>query len=135
MGIKKALLYACTTFISVFIAMHIGSHNAFAQLENVCDEAPGSTLCQETSRTSGDPNSFLYGANGLLTRVANLLSYIAGIFAVALVMLAGFKYITASGDPGKVTEARNTLAYALLGAVVAASAQVIILFVLNRAPG
>lgn len=40
------------------------------------------------------------------------------VVAVVMFMLAGFKYITAYGDPGKVSDAHSMLAWTSVGLVV-----------------
>ncbi len=65
--------------------------------------------------------------------VINLLSIIVGIVAVIMIIIAGFKYITSAGDSNKVTSAKNTLLYALIGLVIVALAQTIAHFALNEA--
>lgn len=63
----------------------------------------------------------------------NLLSVIVGIVAVIMIIIAGFKYITSAGDSNKVTSAKSTLLYALIGIVIVALAQTIAHFVLTEA--
>ncbi len=64
-----------------------------------------------------------------------ILSIVFGIIgAIALVMIvkSGFEYITSSGDPQKASTARSGIIYALIGLVVAVSAQALVAFVVNR---
>lgn len=62
----------------------------------------------------------------------DLVSIIVGIIAVVMVIIGGLRFIVADGDSGKVTTARNTIMYALIGLILVASAQVIVKFVLTR---
>jgi hypothetical protein len=50
-----------------------------------------------------------------------------------MIMVAGFKYITAGGDAGSIGSAKNTLVYAIVGLLIAALAQALVHFVLNAA--
>jgi len=50
--------------------------------------------------------------------VTSVLSIIAGGFIIFMVVLAGFKYLTAQGDPGKVVDANRAVAWALAGVAV-----------------
>jgi len=70
---------------------------------------------------------------GLLKTVLNLLSVLAGIIAVIMIIIGGFKYVTSSGDANSAGSAKNTIIYALVGLVIAAFAQIIVQFVLERA--
>jgi hypothetical protein len=62
----------------------------------------------------------------------NILSAVAGVAAVIMVIIAGFKYITSGGDSGKVSSAKNTMVYAIIGIIVVAMSQFIAQFVINR---
>mgnify|MGYP000872202657 CR=1 FL=1 len=71
-------------------------------------------------------------ANSIVEDVINIFSWIVGVVSVIMVIFGGFRYITSGGDAGKVTSAKNTIVYALVGLVVAALAQVLVLFVLGK---
>jgi hypothetical protein len=77
------------------------------------------------------------GGNTSLNKIVrngiNIFSIIIGIVAVVMIMVAGFKYITAGGDSGQIGSAKNTLVYAVVGLVVVALAQSIVRFVLDNA--
>jgi hypothetical protein len=64
--------------------------------------------------------------------VVQTLSLVIGIAAVIMIMIAGFKYITAGGDTAKITSAKNTIVYAVIGLIIAALAQFIVQFVLVK---
>jgi hypothetical protein len=70
--------------------------------------------------------------NTLIIRVVNFLSAVIGIIAVIMIMIGGFRYVTSGGASEKVTNAKNTILYAVIGLVVVALAQVIARFVLNK---
>jgi magnesium-transporting ATPase (P-type) len=61
-----------------------------------------------------------------------ILSIIIGVASVIMIMLGGFWLITANGDAQAVARARGTVLYALIGLVVAAIAQGLVMFVLNK---
>jgi hypothetical protein len=65
-------------------------------------------------------------------RVVNILSSAVGVAAVIMVLVGGFRYITSGGSSEKVTSAKNTILYALIGVAVAALAQVLVRFVLSK---
>lgn len=84
----------------------------------------------DAANSSGGPSIDAILKNGL-----NLFSFIIGVVAVIMIMVGGFKFITANGDAGQVSSARNTILYAIVGLVIAALAQVIVKFVLGRVSG
>lgn len=86
-----------------------------------------STDC--ASATAGsDDSSF----NKLLSQIINIISVIVGVVAVIMIIIGGFRYITSGGTPDKVTGAKNTILYGIIGLIIVALAQVIVKFVLNK---
>ena len=86
-----------------------------------------STTCEAS--TSGSTSNF----DRILTDIINIFSVIVGIIAVIMIIVGGFRYITSGGASDKVTSAKNTLLYAIVGLIVVALAQIIVQFVLNKA--
>jgi cytochrome bd-type quinol oxidase subunit 2 len=72
-------------------------------------------------------------ATKIIGAFINVFSVIVGVAAVVMIIMAGMKFITSSGDPGKIANARTTLTYAIVGLVVVAFAQSLVYFVLARA--
>jgi len=64
--------------------------------------------------------------------IINILSIVVGFVAVVMIIVSGFKFITASGDSSSIASARSTIIYALVGLVIAVLAQVLVHFVLFR---
>ncbi len=71
--------------------------------------------------------------NNLISDIVNILSVIVGIVAVIMIIVGGFKYITSGGDSNKVSSAKNTILYAIIGLIIVALAQFIVRFVLSKA--
>lgn len=57
---------------------------------------------------------------------------IMGAIAALIITMAGFQYVTSSGDPQKIAKAKDTIIYTLVGLVIAVFATAIIGFVLSR---
>ena len=66
-----------------------------------------------------------------ISTVFNIVIAIVASVAVLIIVLAGFKYITSSGDAQGVAAARKAIVYALVGLVVCALAWAIVTFVVN----
>lgn len=73
------------------------------------------------------------GIDTILKAVLEIISVIAGIAAVIMIMVGGIKYTTSGGDSTKISSAKSTLIYALVGIVVVAMAQFIVQYVLAKA--
>lgn len=70
-----------------------------------------------------------------IARIIQIMSAIAGIASVIMIIVAGFRFVTANGDANTVAAARRTMAYALIGVVIVAISQTIVWFVLRSATG
>jgi len=68
-----------------------------------------------------------------LAKIINIISIIVGVVAVIMIIFGGFKYITSGGTAEKVTGAKNTILYGLIGLIIVALAQIIVKFVLHQA--
>jgi hypothetical protein len=67
----------------------------------------------------------------VIAHIINIVSVIGGVAAVIMIMIAGLKFITSSGDAQSVSSAKKTLIYAIVGLVVIGLAQAIVHFVLK----
>jgi hypothetical protein len=92
-----------------------------------CDACKGLTQV-DASQDCGTNGS---GVGGIVKAIVGILSYIVGVAAVVMVILGGFKYVTSAGDSGRISSAKNTLVYALVGLAIAALAQFLVHFVLS----
>ena len=64
-----------------------------------------------------------------LSNILNTFYFFAGVIAVALIVYAGFLFVTSAGDSGKVAKAKNTITAAVIGLVIIMLAFVITRFV------
>lgn len=69
---------------------------------------------------------------GTVKTVINVVLSVVGVIAVAVIILGGISFITSQGDTSKVTKARNTILYGVVGLVVALLAFAIVNFVLKN---
>lgn len=86
----------------------------------------GAQLIDKTTLPVVETSSAL--ANGL-----RIFFGILGAIAFLMMVIAGFKFVLSSGNPEQVNQARNTIIYAAVGLVVAASASAIVTLVLSKA--
>ena len=93
-------------------------------------KAGDSTVCQ--SQGSIDKRNPLFGVDGVMTKLVNILSIIVGVIAVFSIMYAGLKMVTSGSNPQDVTKAREMIIYALVGIVIALLAQAIVQLVLRK---
>ena len=70
----------------------------------------------------------------LPTFVANLINAaiaVIGLVCVIMIVRGGIQYMQATGDPGKVKLAKETILYSVIGLVICALAFTIVNFVLG----
>src|SRR3989344_8042710 len=82
--------------------------------------------CNAADTTANDK------VNSIIKTVINLFSIIVGVVSVVMIIIGGLRYITSGGASDKVSGAKDTIVFAIVGLVVVALAQVIVRFVLNR---
>ena len=82
------------------------------------------------ARADGMPAELL-GNEGIFTNITNTILYVVGIISVIMLIFGGLRYVVSGGDSKKVTDAKNTVLYAIIGLVIAILSYAIVNFVLN----
>ena len=88
----------------------------------------------EAARGNGMPAE-LVGTDGVFTKIANTVLYAVGIISVVMLIFGGLRYVISGGDSKKVTDAKNTIMYALIGLIISILAYAIVNFVINAVGG
>ena len=87
----------------------------------------------QAAQCDGCPSD-LFGNSGVFKQVTNTILYIVGIVAVIMLIIGGIKYVVSGGDAKKVTDAKNTVLYAIIGLIVCFLSFAIVNFVLSALP-
>lgn len=130
----KNILFA--SLISLFLLSFSSINSVSAQntKKDLCSGAnldlSGSSGCKVDSQ--GEDVNSEEELNNLIQNIVNIFTIIVGIVAVIMIIVGGFNFITSGGDSSKVTSARNTIIYAIIGLVIVVFAQVIARFVLQE---
>lgn len=127
----KKLLLLLSTFglLTVFTPATAGAQNvndAFCKSPT----AASTDVCKGV-KASNEKNPLL-GEDGLLTTMASILSFLVGFAAIIVIIIAGIQYILSNGDANKISSAKDTIIYAVIGLVVAVVAQAIVALVLSK---
>jgi hypothetical protein len=88
----------------------------------------------EAARGNGMPAE-LVGTDGVFTKITNTVLYAVGIISVVMLIFGGLRYVISGGDSKKVTDAKNTIMYALIGLIISILAYAIVNFVINAVGG
>ena len=101
---------------------------------------------ENTNGTTTIPNTGINGGTGMVSNKANLedkdltsvagnviniILYVVGALAVIMVIIGGIQYTTSAGDQNKVTKAKNTILYGVVGLAIAVLAYAIVNFVIG----
>jgi uncharacterized membrane protein len=68
-----------------------------------------------------------------LNHFLTVLFTIVGAIALLMLVIAGFRLVTSAGDTQKTAEIRRQIAYIAAGLILAATADIIVTFVLKKA--
>lgn len=99
--------------------------NKIAQVVTNCDPSQGTGACDTIlPRVAADQASQVV----LLQLVFGVL----GALALFFVIYGGFKFVVSDGEPDKIAKARQTIIYAIIGLIIAISAEVIVTFTIGR---
>lgn len=71
-------------------------------------------------------------ATTIVGNITNMLLWVAGVASVIAIVVGGIMYITSSGDEKRVSSAKNTILYAVVGMIVALMAYAIASFVVTN---
>ncbi len=84
----------------------------------------------EAAKTPEMPSD-LTGAGGVIDKVTSTILAVLGFLAVIMLIIGGVKYTTSAGDAKAVTDAKNTILYALIGLAIAILSYSIVKFVIG----
>lgn len=84
----------------------------------------------EAARAEGMPAE-LIGPEGIFNQITSVALGVIGAVSVIMLIWGGLRYIISGGDSKKITDAKNTILYAIIGLIIAILSYAIINFVLN----
>lgn len=132
---KKLLLSIAATVLTV-----LGLSGVATLSPVYAATTTGTVWCPSTGQYVSDLKNCADYQNGQFNRsdlmsvintVINVIIGMVGFIAVVVVIVGGIGFITSQGDASKVTRARNTILYGVVGLVVALLAFAIVNFVLG----
>lgn len=118
-----ALMMAGLSAFALLPAVTVGAAGA---LDGVCANNGNTGVCEENEKSENA------NANSLVNDIVNVLLYIVGALSVVMIIIGGLFYVTANGDSGNITKAKNTIMYSIIGLVVAFLAYAIVNWVVDK---
>lgn len=119
----RKLLLIVLPIILVIGVVFMGSEASAWTLQEAAEEA----RCDQCP-------SDLFGETGAFKQITNTILYIVAVVAVIMLIIGGIKYVVSGGDSKKVTDAKNTVLYAIIGLVIAVFSYAIVNFVISALP-
>jgi len=115
-------------FISLFIlsSAFFVAQNANAALEDDYEEAYGLEYASQLA-----PGSDEADLQAVIVSVVRVLMGFLGVIAVIIILVGGFRWMTASGSEDKIAEAKNMIIAGIIGLVIIMLAWVIVGYVLR----
>lgn len=98
---------------------------AYNPLDPGCAADANNPICKNRGNANNQTSK-------LVQNIINTLLYALGIICVIMIIIGGIRYTLSDGDSSKITNAKNTVLYAVVGLVVALLAFGIVNFVINR---
>ena len=125
---KKTIkqLVAVAVVPVVGVTMGLNSTTAGAQVDEIN---------KGINAVGGSNSSATLQVDDIVLAVVNWLLFAVGVISVIMLIVGGIKYATSAGDSNKVTSAKNTIMYAIIGLAVAVLAFAIVGFVTNTLNG
>lgn len=129
--LKKIIVTAAACSMILTPALATAAVSAQQVQQNICTGTNASAQ-GETNCKTGEANNQV---SKLMTNIINLFSLLVGIVSVIMIIIGGFQYVLSNGDSGKISTAKNTIIFALVGLIIVAMAQFIVHFVLGKVAG
>jgi hypothetical protein len=125
----KKLFASIAVAIALLAAAPVGISSAYSLVpaSDCSGNAAQSAVCEGRNNKTNP----LIGANGLLSKIANIVAVIAGVAAVIIIILAGLRLVQSGGSSEDVAGARRSIIYAIVGLVVIVLARALIGLALN----
>lgn len=130
----KRLLAILALFITMAtpaaVTYPVSAVDTLPQICNSISASDRPAVCKDNQAQSQE--NPIVGPSGVLTRAIRLFSIVLGIASVIVIILSGLRFVLANGDANSVKQARNTIIYAIVGLVIALTAQAIVSLVLTK---
>lgn len=118
----KSLILILGMAVGIGLVSPMSVQAAGSVISEQCAGVTDSTVC---SKQNDQPVN-------LTNRIVNLLLFIVGALSVIMIIVGGLLYATSAGDSGRVTMAKNTLMYAVVGLVVSFLAFAVVQYVVTK---
>jgi len=128
---KKISKYLMSFAIMALLVLPIFASSVSAQA-NTADQTFGITTVSEGLNGTLDNTK---SPTQIITSIINIALGFLGLIAVGIILLGGFKWMTAAGNEDKTTEAKQLLGAGVIGLVIILAAWALATFVIQQIYG
>ena len=121
----RNIVLALGITVGIGLIVPLNAHAVTNLISDQCAGVTDSAVCNKAQSKSSTPAS-------LIGKIVNTLLYIVGALSVIMIIIGGIMYATSAGDSGRITTAKNTITYAIVGLVVSFLAFAIVQFVVTQ---
>jgi len=127
------LTVLCTGVFGQARARAVDLLNPICQTQSVQSMIPADrpAICRDNAAMPGSPNP-IFGPSGVMTKVIEILGFVIGFAAVVVIIISGLRMTISAGDSNAVAAAKSSILFAIIGLVIAALAETLVNFVLNK---
>jgi hypothetical protein len=111
--------------------MALGMNLSAPMAQTAFAQANQSIIDGANAAKSKDQATNLFEDGGVFQVITNTALYLIGAISVLMLIYGGIRYTLSAGDSKAVTDAKNTIMYAIIGIIVALLAFAIVNFVLK----
>jgi hypothetical protein len=116
----KLITIICTLAMAVgLFVLPAVPVSAINVVSSSCDIDPTSAICKGADES----------VQPFIQTVLNVLIFVIGIIAVIMIIIGAFRYSLSAGEAKAITDAKNTILYAVVGLAVAFSSYAIIAWI------
>lgn len=124
--ITMVMLLSAFFIVSPAFAGQCAGGNQDASCNKICSDA---SIADDVKKAAGCSDSSTDTVPVHLENIINVAISAVGIIAVLVIVIGGQRLATSSGDPQKVTQAKNMIIYAVVAIIIASLAYAIVTFV------
>jgi hypothetical protein len=130
LSIQNTLKLVITSLMVMFLStMPVLGQDLFPECKN--SASSNTEFCKTVEKPAGK-GAGLFGADSLVSRATEAIIFITGAVSILMIVIGGLRYVLSNGDAQGTTNAKNTILYAVIGLVIALSAQAILKLVLQK---
>jgi hypothetical protein len=115
--------------LATAVALSAPAYAACATSDTINSQNPlaSGANCSQANGTSNN----LFAQGGVFQTIANTLIFLVGAISVIFLIIGGLRYVISQGDKSNVTQAKDTILYAVIGIVVAVISFALVTFVIS----